>query len=269
MLSLDANANLDGITLTGVRIGVNGRESKGGQVFATLNLTVDGVEVANNELGHSLSTQGTIIPVQKGPIQDEFFLTFEVLGSAVSVRAEAEIPTAAPPVDLEPQSDIGIRNFAEVNASMSALTGVSASQPEVNSSYLQLRQQLPSVTEMQSFLASNQMAITQMAIRYCDVLVEDNSLRASYFPDFDFTKSANLGFDAGDRDALVNPLIDRMIGNGLSSQPATADVSTELNSLIDRLTTCSNNNSCSAQTTPTVAKATCAAVLGSAAVVLQ
>ncbi len=269
MLSLDANANLDGITLTGIRIGVNGRESKGGQVFSTLNLTVDGVEAANNELGQSLSTQGTIIPVQKGPIQDEFFLTFEVLGSEVSVRVQAEIPTAAPPVDLEPQADIGIRNFAEVNASMSVLTGVSASQPDVNSSYLQLRQQLPSVTEMQSFLASNQMAITQMAIRYCDVLVEDNGLRASYFPDFDFTKSANLGFDAGDRDALVNPLIDRMIGNGLSSQPATADVSTELNSLIDRLTTCSNNNSCSAQTTPTVAKATCAAVLGSAAVVLQ
>lgn len=269
MISLDANANLDGITLTGIRIGVNGRESTGGQVFATLNLTVDGVQAANNELGMPLSSQGTIIPVQKGPIQDEFFLTFEVLGDAVSTRPAEEVPVAAAPVDLAPQSDIGIRNFAEVNASMSALTGVSSSQPDVNSSYLQLRQQLPSVTDMQSFLASNQMAITQMAIRYCDVLVEDTTLRASYFPGFDFAQSANSGFDTDDRAALVNPLIDRMIGSGLSSQPASADVSTELNNLIDRLTTCSSNNTCSAQTTPTVAKATCAAVLGSAAVVMQ
>jgi hypothetical protein len=193
-----------------------------------------------------------------------------VLGDAVSVRQEDEAPVAAQPVDLEPQSDIGIRNFAEVNASMSALTGVPSSQTAVNNTYLQLRQQLPSVTEMQSFLASNQMAITQMAIRYCDVLIEDSSLRASYFPSFDFGKSANSGFDSNDRAALVNPLIDRMIGSGLSSQPASADVTTELNNLIDRLTTtCSNNNSCSAQTTPTVAKATCAAVLASAAVVMQ
>jgi hypothetical protein len=269
MLSLDENANLDGITLTGIRIGLNGREAKGGQVFATLNLTVDGVEASNNELGMPLSTQGTIIPLDKGPQQDEFFLTFEVLGDAISTRIADETPVAAVPVDLEPQSDIGIRNFAEVNASMSALTGIPSSQSEVNNTYLQLRQQLPSVTDMQSFLASNQMAITQMAIRYCDVLIEDSSLRAASFPDFDFTKSANAGFSSDERAALLNPLIDRMIGSGLSSQPDSADVSTELNNLIDRLTTCSNSNSCSAQTTPTVAKATCAAVLGSAAVVMQ
>jgi hypothetical protein len=152
---------------------------------------------------------------------------------------------------------------------MAALTGVSSSQVDVNASYQQLRQQLPSITDMQSFLASNQMAITQMAIRYCDVMVEDNSLRASYFPQFDFNKSANESLGTNERAALVNPLIDRMIGSGLSSQPASADVSTELNNLIDRLTTCSNSNSCSAQTIPTVAKATCAAVLGSAAVVMQ
>jgi len=269
MISLDANANLDGITLTAIRIGVNGRESKGGQVFATLNLTVDGEEAASNELGQQLSPQGTIIPVQKGPIQDEFFLTFEVLGDAVSLRPTAETPVAAQPVDLAPQSDIGIRNFAEVNASMAVLTGVSSSHPDINSTYQQLRQQLPSVTEIQSFLASNQMAITQMAIRYCDVLIESDNISAEYFPNSDFNQSANSGFSPADRSALINPLIDRMIGNGLSSQPASADVSTELNNLIDRLTTCSNNNSCSAQTTSTVAKATCAAVLGSAAVVLQ
>ncbi|MFT7200769.1 MAG: hypothetical protein ACI9UD_002426, partial [Glaciecola sp.] len=223
----------------------------------------------SNELGQQLSPQGTIIPVQKGPIQDEFFLTFEVLGDAVSLRPTPETPVAAPPVDLAPQSDIGIRNFAEVNASMAALTGVSSSNPEVNSTYQQLRQQLPSVTEIQSFLASNQMAITQMAIRYCDVLIESDNIRAEYFPSFDFNQSANTGFSSAEKSALIDPLIDRMIGDGLSSQPASADVSTELNNLIDRLTTCSINNSCSAQTTSTVAKATCAAVLGSAAVVMQ
>ena len=195
MISLDDSANLDGITLTGIRIGVNGREAIGGQVFATLNLTVDGVEASTNELGASLSSQGTIIPVQKGVENDEFFLTFEVLGDMVSTRPEAEVPVAAAPVDLEPQADIGIRNFAEVNASMSTLTGIPTNQSEVSATYNQLRQQLPSVTSMQSFLASNQMAITQLAIRYCDVLVEDNAARDALFPEFNFAKAPDEGLD--------------------------------------------------------------------------
>lgn len=268
VVSLDPQANIDGIDLSGVRIGINGREEDTGQVFATLDTTVD---VSNSQpvIGVPISRQGTIIPVQKGPALDEFFLSFERLGDAVSIRALPPIPVPAEPVDIEAQSEIGMRDFAEINASMSALTGVAASRNEVVETYNTLRQQLPSVSSMGSFVASNQMAITQMAIKYCDTLVEDTALRSDFFPSLDVQQDINNGVDASLRQALIDPLYTRLLNAGDPSQPASTEVSTELNALIDRLSTCSNTNSCSSDATRTLAKATCAAVLGSAVVVVQ
>lgn len=268
MVSLDENANLDGITLSGLRIGINGREESTGQVFATLNLSVDGAR--NNELGGKpLSSQGTIIPVQKGPELDEFFLTFEVLGDASSLRAAGQAPVATEAQDIAPQSVIGVRNFDEIYASMAALTGVSINQADVRATYTQLRQQLPSVSSLDSFLTSNQMAITQLSIKFCDALVEDTTLRASYFPDMDFNANANNGFSAALKGAIINPLNQRMLGEGVSTQPQQSDVYNEVSNLIDRLSVCSNQNTCGVDTTKTVVKASCAALLGSAVVVLQ
>lgn len=268
IVSLDENANLDGITLTGMRIGINGREEKSGQVFATMNVSVDGA-ISNELGGKPLSRQGTIIPVQKGPELDEFFLTFEVLGDAQSTRAQADAPLPALPQDIAKQAEVGVRNFDEINASMSALTGVSTNNSAIRDTYMQLRQQLPSVTRLDGFLTSNQMAITQLAIKYCDTLVEDPQLRGEMFPAMNFAANANNGFNAASKDAIINPLTERMLGNGVSSQPEQDEVYTEVSNLIDRLTVCANQNACAADTTKTVVKASCAALLGSAVVVIQ
>ena len=267
-ISLNDGAVIDGIAVEGMRIGINGRESAGGQSFANLKTELNEQQYSA-DLGQLLSPQGTIISVEKGAEQDEFFLTFDKLGDREYVRIPALPPTQPQPVDLEPQSDIGVRNFAEINASMAALTTVPTNQSSVQETYLQLRQQLPTVTDIGSFLASNQMAITQLAIKYCDALVEDVSLRSNYFPDFNFNTSANSGLDSANRDALFNPLLSRMLGIGLSSQPDETNVRSELDALADRLLTCAANNSCAANTTPNIVKASCAAVLGSAAVVIQ
>ncbi|MDM7862017.1 LamG domain-containing protein [Alteromonas sp. ASW11-36] len=267
-VSLAEGVNVDGIAIEGMRIGINGREAQGGQVFAPLVTEIVGAQYVP-DLGQQLSSQGTIIGLEKGPEQDEFFLTFDRLGDEQYVRVPAEPPTPAAPIDLEPQPEIGIRNFAEINASMAALTTVAANQSGVKATFDQLRQQLPSVTDMSSFLASNQMAITQLAIKYCDALVEDNSLRSAYFPDFDFALAPQSAFDSAGRNALFSPLTTRMLGNNIGSQPSTTNVTTELNNLVDRLTQCTQTNSCSASTTRNVAKASCAAVLGSAVVAIQ
>ncbi|MFC4698760.1 LamG domain-containing protein [Glaciecola siphonariae] len=268
VVSLNQNANLDGITLRGMRIGINGREERTGQVFATLDMAVDGA--SNNALGGKpLSPQGTIIPVEKGPELDEFFLTFDVLGDAQSVRIAQEAPIATPAQDIEAQAQIGVRNFDEINASMAALTGVSITEPGVQASYQQLRQQLPSVSNIDSFLTSNQMAITQLAIKYCDALVEDSTLRSSFFPNMDFNANANNGFNSAMKDAIINPLNQTMLGNGVSTQPEQNEVYNEVSQLIDRLSSCANQNTCQADTTKTVVKASCAALLGSAVVILQ
>jgi hypothetical protein len=267
-ISLNDGAIIDGIALEGMRIGVNGRETNSGQVFAPLKAELSAVNYSP-VTGQTLSPQGTIIALEKGPERDEFFLTFDRLGDQTYVRVPAEPPVPAMPIDLPAQADIGVRNFAEINASMAALTQVSSNQSDVSSTFQALRQQLPSVTDMGSFLASNQMAVTQLAIRYCDTLAEDTALRNTFFPDFNFNGPVTSVFDETGRNALIVPLLDRMIGQGIASQPSRSAVSAEINQLVNRLTACSASNTCSSDVTLNVAKSSCAAVLGSAVVLIQ
>jgi hypothetical protein len=143
------------------------------------------------------------------------------------------------------------------------------SNAAVKSAFEQLKQQLPSVTNMGSFLASNQMAVTQMAIKYCDQLVETENLRELYFAGFDFSKSASSAFTTQGRNLVLNPLTSKMLGTGLSDQPNNTDVINELDNLITRLTDCSGGKVCDANYTKTVVKAVCAGALGSAAITMQ
>ncbi len=267
-ISLDSSAQISAVPIKGMRIGVNGREVATGQVFQNLDININDADYVTGQ-GQSMSRLGTIVEIQKGPEVDEFFLTFEQLGDASNVLVEADPPAPAPATDIEAQSVIGVRNFSEINASLSAVTGVPTNNPQVKASFESLKQQLPSVTNPGSFLASNQMAITQMAIKYCDQLVESSELRTNYFVGFDFNVAATTAFTAENRDRVINPLLDRVIGSDLSSQPDRTAVATELNNLIDTLTDCSGGKVCDANYTQTIVKATCAATVGSAAMLVQ
>ncbi|MDO6565557.1 LamG domain-containing protein [Alteromonas sp. 1_MG-2023] len=267
-ISLDSSAQIPDISLAGMRIGLNGRESSSGQVFSTLNTQISDTNY-DAQSGIALSRQGTIIPLEKGPELDEFFLTFEVLGDNQNIVVEALPASPAESSDLEPQSDIGTKHFAEINATMSVLTTVPMNTPTINDTFIQLKQQLPSVTDISSFLASNQMGITQLAIRYCDTLVETDSLRNAYFPDFDFTLPASSAYEGDARDGVLTPIISNMLLSNIDSQADETAVRGELNLLIDRLTLCGAGSSCDTQYTKTIAKASCAAVLGSATMLIQ
>ena len=267
-ITLDSNVSIPDIPLKGMRIGINGREANVGQVYQNLDTQLTQTNYVVDQ-GQTLSTLGTIIPIEKGAGADEFFLTFEVLAEQTNVVIEADPPALAAGIDLTAQAQIGIRNFAEINASMSAVTTVPMSNAAVKSAFEQLKQQLPSVTNMGSFLASNQMAVTQMAIKYCDQLVETKSLREPYFTDFDFSKNASSAFTTQGRNLVLNPLTSKMLGTGLSDQPNNTDVINELDNLITRLTDCSGGKVCDANYTKTVVKAVCAGALGSAAITMQ
>ncbi|AGH42747.1 LamG domain-containing protein [Paraglaciecola psychrophila] len=267
-VTLDSSASITDIPLQGMRIGINGREANVGQVYQNLNtqLTQAGYVAGQGQI---LSALGTIIPVEKGVEVDEFFLTFEVLADQTNVVVEADPPAPAASADLKAQSQIGIRNFAEIHASMSAVTTVPMNNSAVKTAFEQLKQQLPSVTNMDGFLASNQMAVTQMAIKYCDQLVETKNLRDNYFTGFDFSQNASSAFTAQDRNLVLTPLTTRMLGTSLSDQPTNSDVIDELDNLITRLTDCNNGKICDANYTKTVVKAVCAGALGSAAITMQ
>tara|TARA_R110002153_G_scaffold97124_2_gene231696 strand:+ start:19465 stop:21954 length:2490 start_codon:yes stop_codon:yes gene_type:complete len=267
-ITLDTSASIPDIPLQGMRIGINGREATVGQVYQNLDTQLR----QNNYLagqGQILSTLGTIIPIEKGAELDEFFLTFEVLAEQTNVVIEADPPAPAASPDLEAQAQIGIRNFAEINASMSAVTTVPINNSAVKATFEKLKQQLPSVTNMGGFLASNQMAVTQMAIKYCDQLVETKSLRDNYFTGFDFSQNASSAFTTQARNLVLTPLTTKMLGTGLSDHPNNNDVINELNNLITRLTDCSGDKVCDANYTKTVVKAVCAGALGSAAITMQ
>ena len=265
-ISLDASAQPDGIPIEGMRIGINGAEADVGQAYATLDTAVTSADYT--AFGQKLSDMGTVIALEKGPESDEFFLTFEILGENANVRTPS-IPLAPPPPpDGTPVAEIGVRTFDEINATMSVATGVSSQTGDVVTTYNTIRQQLPAVETIEGFLSSHQVAIAQLAIEYCNALVDDTAARAAYFPGVNFAAAANVAFDTTpERDSVLDPLMDGIVGSGLASQPDAVTVKGELNGLIDVLTACGAG--CAADRTEITVKAVCSGALGSAVMLVQ
>ena len=266
-ISLDEAVQPDGIRIRGMRIGINGAEASVGQAYVPLDVVVNaGGYVPGG--GFPLSGVGTIIALDKGPALDQFFLTFEQIGDAVNVRTEPAPLQPPPAADGEPLPQVGLRNFDELAASMSAMTGVPRSDPAVDATYVRVREQLPAVENIEGFLAAHQVGVAQLAIEYCNSLVDSPSLRTQFFPGFDFALPAAQAFDTpAERDLIVAPLFARAVGSGLATQPSAAEVRTELDALIGKLVACGAG--CPADRTATVVKASCAAVIGAAGTLLQ
>ena len=275
-VSLDDTATFSDIPLKGLKLGINGKEAVIGQAFKNIDIELNDADYEAGEGKQIISTLGTIIPLEQGADNDEFFLSFEQIGSSTNVIVEGEVSERPTPADLEPVSHIGLKTFDEINASMSVLTGIDKTDAGVAATFNTIKQQLPTVEAITGFLSAHQMAITQLAIQYCDALVdasqprgEEPSLRASFFPAFDFDESANTAFDTDGRNLVISPLLANLLGSDLTSQPDDTDVSTELNSLIDTLSACSSDTSCLSGRTEIIVKASCAAVLGSAVTLVQ
>ena len=259
-LSLDPDVRPGSIPIAGMRIGINGAEAEVGQAYQTLDTTIDDSSYASG--GQPLSQIGTVIELQKGPDSDEFFLTFDVLGGRSNVRTDPVPLAPAPPADMRRPSDVGLRVFDEINATMSGLTGVSAQHPGVRRTYETVKQALPTIENIDTFVSAHPVAIAQLAIQYCDALVADVGARAAYFPGFDFSSSPAQAFAPEGRRVVLDALLGRVVGQNLSTDPVPAEIRTELDQLITRLTAC--GGSCPTGRTETVVKSTCAALLGSA-----
>jgi hypothetical protein len=263
-ISLDATAKPGSIPIKGMRIGINGREAPVGQAYTNVDMTVTDANYSS-VTGQRISDVGTVIGLEKGPDNDQFFLTFERIGGITNARTEPVPPQPGTPPPGAPVPDIGVRVFNELDASMSGITGIANTDANVLATYSLVEQQLPSVPDATSFLASHQVGIAQLAIQYCDSLVESNQA-GSFFPGLNLAAVPSVAF--ADPTLLTTPLINRGVGINLNRQPLPLDVSTELNSLVSSLSTC-GGAACPATRTRTIAKAACAAVLGSAAVLVK
>ena len=275
---------LSGIAMEGMRVAMNGQEAPVGQSYANLVQSLDLSDPATlDELGQPLSILGAVLPLEKGPQDDEFFLTFDNLDGVVFDRDQDPmlVLTDYIAADDARKSDIGVKTFDEIDATYAAITGINRTTYQrggnfpVDETYQELRQSLPAVESIEAVLSSHQVAIAQLAIQYCDAAVED----ASIWPGFDFNEARGTFFEVGTRrDSFVEPLILRAVGHSstsppLDSQPSYTIVHDELaafisgggnrpDNLIDRLLGGTSD-------TRAIAKGVCASVLGSAATLVQ
>ena len=269
-ISLDPNAVPGNIPVKGMRIGVNGAIGQSGQSFATLNGMLGGSNYTAAG-GQLLSSVGAVIASDKGAETDLLFLSFDQFGSATHTFTEPT-PVVPTPADNPESPDLGVRNFAEINATMSTITGVAPTNQTVNTLYGTLQQSLPPAPQLSAFLASQQTAVSQMAGAYCQQLVGTQSLRDAFFgtgldASISATSASFFGTNGGNatnRNIVITALNAHAVGTANASYSGA--VTAELNSLFDKIP---NLGASPAPTVQSATTAACTAVLGSAVVSLK
>jgi hypothetical protein len=137
----------------------------------------------------------------------------------------------------------------------------------VAATYTTIKQSLPTIETVDTFVSAHPVAVAQLSIQYCNALVESSGARAAYFPGFDFNAAPSSAFAPAGRAVVLDSLVGRMLRTGVATEPDAAGVRSDLDTLITRLSAC--GNACPAGRTETVVKASCAALLGSAATLLH
>ncbi|XPF94813.1 LamG domain-containing protein [Colwellia sp. RE-S-Sl-9] len=265
LVNLDNKTLPESLNIKGIKLGINGKESAQGQAFKNVDVTISSTESIASPL--PLSSLGTIIGLDKGAQNDEFFLSFETLGTFSNITLPGEVIITPEVPSATNTSDIGIKNFAELNATMSVLTGIPAQTSKVRNTYQLVQRQLPSIDNIETFISAQQMGITQLAITYCDSAIEDPTIRNTWFEGIDFDQAPSIVFDTNNRSQFITLLIDKLLPLNITTQPEKDAVTTEIDALITRLSSCTN--ACEANRSRTIAKASCTAILASAVVLVQ
>jgi mono/diheme cytochrome c family protein len=271
-ISLNADATVSNLPLKGIRIGVNGSDNGHGQAYVPIDTTVGANYVAGT--GELITQTGTVIGLEKGPLLDEFFLSFERIGDNSNPRPDPAAPTPATPVDLPEESDLGLRTFDELNATLSQVTGVPQTNTRVAQTYDLVKQALPAVEKLGTFGPAQQTALAQLAIQYCNQMVDNATLRTAFFgsslnPSAPATSTFGTAGapNNANRDIVTGALLTKGKNTGLEWDPDDSVITTELDNLINRLVAGPTGGASGG--TGTVMKAACGAVLGSGTTLIQ
>jgi hypothetical protein len=287
-ISLDSAAMPGSIALKGMRIGVNGAEAPVGQAYRLIDMTIND-QLYSAATGQLISSVGTIVPLEQGPEFDQFFLCFDQLGSHANNPCTTYTAGLQPGVVNGPvTSDLGVKLFDAINATMSSITGVSPNNAKVKATYSNVRQSLPAVSDINGYLSSHQTSLAQLALQYCNVMMDTPSLRDAFFTGINYsaplTTSNQLTGNANG-EAVVNQLFAKVVGASVS-QPDTNEFRTDVGGLIESLCNpalpnplpagATLNRACGVVNPQTgvnrtveVIKAACGAALGSGATLVQ
>ena len=139
------------------------------------------------------------------------------------------------------------------------------------------RPSLPAEPTLEAYVSSHQAAIGQLAVEYCHALMESSSLRGAMFPGFDFDAAPAAAF--ANENLLFDPLLNRVLGvTQLTHQPDKTFTRQELSNLVHGagdparpglMNAIPAGEGNDAARTRNIAKGVCAAVIGSAAMLIQ
>ncbi len=252
-----------------MRISINGAVPAVGQTYKNFYTMVSAAQ-------QDLSPLGAVLAKGNGPQTDVFQLEFGIFNGQDVRQPEPVlgIPTPDPNMTPKPFFDAGIRNFAQINDTMAAVTGVSKMTPAVRTMFVGLQQQLPEGNDIGSFVPSHEVSVVKLAIEYCDAMFSSGSARNAFFGGLDPFNQAN-------RDAAFGILLDKMVGTNLAAQPARAQLMSDLVALFEGDPTNTDNagqpapiagicrtGQCGASQYQNAMRAACFAVLSSAAMTI-
>ena len=181
--------------------------------------------------------------------------------SSDGVIDEADLPVAEIGLEKEAsaiklvQPEIGIKTGSQFFDSLLAATGLVPSQ-ELRDLFKELQSAMPQSHKLNSFDSGQQGAIMKVAAQVCNDFMDDEALRAAFFPGLDFTVQVSA-LSPDQKNSIADAL-----KKGFWGPSASTGEMSDIVGLMDLLIT-GMQNPAQGDGTLRVVKGTCAAVAGS------
>jgi len=201
------------------------------------------------------------------PVTNPAEIDFEIESTEAVFQVAAPVSGPVPLRDIP--VDVGIRNFEQIRATMAALTGVPIQTAAIRTVFNDVKDNLPANPDVKSFLGSTQSAVSKLAVEFCDAMVASATLRATFYPGFNFGAIPATAFNDAGKATILTNTVEKLWGKGLKNSPDPQAINGILTPLLDQMIA---NRSVgvtqNAARTQNIVKGICSAVLASAPVIL-
>lgn len=163
-------------------------------------------------------------------------------------------------------TNIGVRNFEQVNEAMSVVTGIPPTTAAVQTAFAELKTQMPDNNDIRAFLAAHQAAFTKLAVEYCDAMLNDATKQQELFGTVSLTTAPRTFFTPENKIMVSKAFVKRFWGEGRSDTMTAAELEPLTGTLIDEIL--AGKNTGDTTLTLRVLKGVCTAYLAASPVTL-
>ncbi len=239
-ISLNPNATVANIPISGIRYGVNGAMQSSGQSWQMVN-TMLGGSAYTAASGQLLSKVGGIVASDKGADSDVMFLTFDQLGS----HSHPFVNTAAPAAGRDLRGRVAADQWCEVlrpdQRRDGADHGRSAHQPDDQHAV----QLTAAVAADDAMTCQPSWHLLRLRSRSSPMPTARLPTKTTLFPGLDTTQTNPATYfgaapaagspATGNRALVINPLVTNALGGATTNAQQAQVVTDELNLLITNL----------------------------------